>query len=168
MQNLLKQSYVLLVIWSKNCTIRKCSLNLTNFTNNHKVAIKCISLNQITKCWKPTFSATRIRWMHIAVRLSRYTPVPTYFDRNLIIKSSFSMDFSNPNFVRKTVSFSVIWTQVVGVEDKHADHLTTTTVPWIIKSFSAYRLSRAANILFCQSVIFCKPPSFRERDDADL
>ena len=32
-------------------------------------------------------------------------------------------------FYRKTVVCSRIWTQIVGVEDKHTDHLTTTTAP---------------------------------------
>ena len=34
--------------------------------------------------------------------------------------------FSNTNFTEKTVGFSGIRTRIVGVEGKHADHLTTT------------------------------------------
>ena len=35
--------------------------------------------------------------------------------------------FSNTNFTEKTVHFCTIRTLIVGVEGKHADHLTTTT-----------------------------------------
>ena len=35
--------------------------------------------------------------------------------------------FSSTNFTEKTVCFSGIQTQIVGVEGEHADHLTTTT-----------------------------------------
>ena len=30
-------------------------------------------------------------------------------------------------FTNKTVELSEIWTEIIGVEGKHADHLTTTT-----------------------------------------
>ena len=33
------------------------------------------------------------------------------------------------NFTEKTVGFSGFQTQIVGIEGKHADHLTTTTAP---------------------------------------
>ena len=35
--------------------------------------------------------------------------------------------FSNNSLQKKTVSFSRVWTQIVGVEGEHADHKTTTT-----------------------------------------
>ena len=35
--------------------------------------------------------------------------------------------FSNTNFKKKTVVFRGIWTRIVGVEGKHADHLNATT-----------------------------------------
>ena len=35
--------------------------------------------------------------------------------------------FQTEIFQKKTVDVSGIWTRIVGVEDKHADHLTTTT-----------------------------------------
>ena len=44
----------------------------------------------------------------------------------------FSFCFKH-NFTEKTVGFSEIQTQIVGVEGQHADHLTTTTAPEFIK-----------------------------------
>ena len=41
--------------------------------------------------------------------------------------------FSNTFFTEKTVDASGIQTRIVGVEGKHADHLTTTTA--LIESF---------------------------------
>ena len=35
--------------------------------------------------------------------------------------------FSITNFAEKTVDVTGVQTRIVGVEDKHADHLTTTT-----------------------------------------
>ena len=45
--------------------------------------------------------------------------------------SLFSL-FSNTKFTKKTVSFSGIQTQIVSIEGKHPDHMTTTTalVKW--------------------------------------
>ena len=40
--------------------------------------------------------------------------------------------FSNTNFTEKTVGFSRIRTQIVGVEGGHADHLTTTTARFLL------------------------------------
>ena len=36
--------------------------------------------------------------------------------------------FSNTNYTEKFVRLSRIWTWIVGVESKHSDHFTTTTV----------------------------------------
>ena len=43
--------------------------------------------------------------------------------------------FSNKNFTEKTVGVREIRTWIVGVEGKHADHLTTTTTTAQILAF---------------------------------
>ena len=40
--------------------------------------------------------------------------------------------FSDTFFTEKTVGFCRIWTRIVGVEGKHADHLTTTQISIIV------------------------------------
>ena len=55
------------------------------------------------------------------------------------IPASFCLFFAlfKHKFKEKTVDISWICTQIVGVEDKHADHLTTTTTARKIKYFNA-------------------------------
>ena len=63
----------------------------------------------------------------------------TALEKNLPSRPYFCLFlfFSNTNFTEKTEDVSGIQTRIVGVEGKHADHLTTTTTKsFFSKTFS--------------------------------
>ena len=64
------------------------------------------------------------------------TPLPWSF-KNGPTPASFCLFsfFTNTNFTDITVGFSGIWTRIVGVEGKLADHLTTTKAAPFPESF---------------------------------
>ena len=69
--------------------------------------------------------------------------------------------FSNTNFTDKTVGFSGIWTQIVGVEGKHADRLTTapnaaansfqTFLHFLVFNVDSFSLLRRMSIAFAKN-----------------
>ena len=52
------------------------------------------------------------------------------------------MFFTNTTFQKKLVGFSEIRTRIVGVEGKHADHLTTTTAQLILYLLLEYEKNK--------------------------
>ena len=56
--------------------------------------------------------------------------------------------FKHKFFRKKTVAFSGIWTWIVGVEGKHADHLTTTTALYL--NFSCQQIVGSLPTTYCQ------------------
>ena len=58
--------------------------------------------------------------------ISEFTAIISSINGHLGLFIVFSF-FSNNSLQKKTVSFSRVWTQIVGVEGEHADHKTTTT-----------------------------------------
>ena len=61
--------------------------------------------------------------------LIRNSSIPLLFSKNGLTPTSFCLFslFSNTNFTDKTPGVIGIRTEIVGIEGKHADHLTTTT-----------------------------------------